>query len=54
MNDEDYNLIYSIVDGILKNVLKPITDKALNRDEINLIGSCNIGAIFRLLKVQNI
>lgn len=54
MNDDDYNLIYGVVDEVLKNVLKPITEKALDREEINFIGTCNIGAVFRLLKVHNI
>lgn len=54
MDDDDYNLIYSVVDEVLKSVLKSITEKALDRDEINFIGTCNIGAVFRLLKVNNI
>lgn len=49
MNDDDFNLIYGIVDELWKNVLKVTSQK--NGHGTDFIAHCNMAAVFRLFKV---
>ncbi|XP_025419545.1 uncharacterized protein LOC112689884 [Sipha flava] len=51
MDNNDYNLIYGIVDDLLKQVSKTIYKKYSDEIAISSISSCNLDATFRLLKI---
>lgn len=52
MDNDDYNLIYGIVDGLLKHVSKTIHKKISDEEAISSTACCNLDATFRLLKVK--
>lgn len=52
MNDDDYDFIYGLVDKLWKDVSLSIDQKAQSENEISLSTRCNLGAVYRLFKVQ--
>lgn len=52
MDNNDYDLIYGIVDELLKQVSKTVYKKYLDEKAINSVSICNLNATFRLLKVN--
>jgi len=54
MDNETYTFIHDIVDELLVNILKTISQKSSDVKKINAVTRCNNDAIFKQFKVHKI
>lgn len=52
MDENDYSLIYGVVDELWKNVLKTITQRASDKNRMHFMTRNYLDAVYQLFKVK--